>query len=48
MKKVIHKIIGGTVNEAEERRLLCAYGVLAYKVEAMVRMRLKTPKNGSK
>ena len=48
MKKVIHKIIGGTVNEAEERLFLCAYGGLAYKVEAMVRKHLKTPKNESK
>lgn len=48
MKKVIHKVVGGAVNEAEERRFLCAYGVLAYKVEAMDRRRLKTPKNESK
>ena len=48
MKKVIHKIIGGTVNEAEERRFLCAYGGSMHKVEAMVRKHLKTAKNESK
>ncbi len=48
MKKVIHKVIGGTVNEAEERRFLCAYGGSMRKVEEMVMRRLKTPKNESK
>ena len=48
MKKVIHKVVGGAVNEAEERRFLCAYGGSMRKVEAMVRKRLKTPKNESK
>ena len=48
MKKVIHKIIGGTVNEAEEMRFLCAYGGFAYKVDAMAMRRLKTYKNESK
>jgi hypothetical protein len=48
MKKVIHKVIGGTVNEAEERRFLCAYEDSMRKVEAMVRKHLKTSKNESK
>ena len=48
MKKVIHKVVGGTVNEAEERRLLRAYGGSMRKVEAMVMRRLKTSKNESK